>query len=143
MSIIRTPEQTKLAELHAIGAGMLVRYSALQEQDSEALIGIIENVVDRRGRLLDAVAAASKRRGDIPPAGDHEANELRALVDRFTAKLFGEDSLHERILGAEASWLEALDDARGMNWEGDEQSVLHALREESRRTIAALDAIGG
>lgn len=142
MSLIRTPEQTKLAELHAIGRGMLLRYDALQDDAHEAIVKVIRDASSRRRELLDAIADAARKRGDIPPAGDREINEVHALADRFATKLFGEETLYQRLLQAEESWQTAIDDALSLDWHSDERKRLNALRDQGRETLRALSQFG-
>lgn len=142
MSLFRTPEQTKLAELHAIGGGMLLRYDAMQDHQGEAIIRVVQSASSRRRQLLGAIADAARKRGDIPPAGDREINEVHALADRFVTKLLGEEALYQRLLQAEESWQTVLDDALGLEWRSDERKILQALRNESRDTLQALRQCG-
>jgi hypothetical protein len=141
MSLIRTPEQTRLAELQAIGSGMLTRYEALQAQDAQPLVDFLRQLLARRRELLEAVASAAEARGDLPSAGDQAVNEIHALADRFLSGLFGEQTLYERVANAESSWSDALEKARHLDWHGTERKLLQALLDESHDARQRLDAM--
>ena len=141
MSIVRTAEQTKLAELQAIGKGMLIRYGELMHQGDKDLSERIELILSQRRPLLDAVATAQESRGEFPEAGDREVNELHAFVDRILAALLGQDSLKKRVQRAEESWRSTLDDAMHLDWHQRERQALQALVEDNARALQALEEI--
>jgi len=142
MSLIRSPEQAMLAELHSLGAGLLMRYEGLPSAGEYlAVVNVLRSTLSRRHELLEAVADAERRRGDFPSAGNQELAELRALADRVAGALAGEGTLVRRLIAAEDSWQKAIDEAEGMDWSEDERSILDALHDDSRETLQALTAI--
>lgn len=140
MPLIRSKEEAQLGELLAVGRGMLLRYAELREGDLGDLDGTLAAVIEARTELLERLASLDRERGDLPPAGDHEINQINALVDGLVAAVLGSESLRERLLRAEEGWKDLLDCDDDFAWRDEEVAVLDALRAENDAAIAALHA---
>jgi hypothetical protein len=138
--MIRSNEQARLAELLAVGRGMLLRYERLLESDITPCVDVLRQVIDARMPLLDQLADAERARCDLPPGGDHEANDFNAAVDSLLGPLFGAAAVQHRLLQAERHWAQMLDDGRALDWQADEIELFDRLRGDSRNAIAAIDA---
>lgn len=142
MSLIRTAEQAKLAELCAVGNGMMLRYGELLDSAAaDRLAPTLDDIASQRRPLLNRVAAAAKVRGDTPPAADQEINELRAVMDRILGYLLGEQKIKQRLLQAEEDWLILLRDARSLTWAERELQVLQALELQAESSLRQLRSI--
>lgn len=138
MSLLRTAEQAKLADLLAIARGLAIRYEELSNTAGDRLTPVLQRILDTRRPLLDSIAAAIEARGDLPPVADLEINELRAIIDRVLASLLGEQALETRLLHAEEDWCSILQDAKVLDWTDAEAKLLDALEtqaDESQRML--------
>jgi hypothetical protein len=67
MTLLRSPQQGKLAELHSVGGGMTTRYGELIEGVAEPLRSVLAETVSQRAPLLERIREAERKRGDLPP----------------------------------------------------------------------------
>ena len=140
MTLLRSPEQAKLAELYAVGGGLLMRYRDPTDNAGEHLQAVLADTIAQRVPLLERVREAEQARGDIPPAADHEINQIRIVTDRVLASLLGEHALATRLVRGEEAWLTLIEEARGMDWADDERTLLEDLAAGTREAIQRLRA---
>lgn len=138
MKVIRTPEQTMLAELYAIGNGLLMRYANLAADGAGPIATELHTIIDRRTPLLSRLTAAEQARDDLPDAGDQEINEIRSAIDSLAGILLGEESARQRLVAAEREWAEKLQRAMSLDWNAAENRLLQDLREDSTAALSAL-----
>jgi hypothetical protein len=138
VTVIRSIEQAKLGEWLSVGRGMLLRYQNLLAGGAAPAEEALGAIIAARTPLLDRIEDADRTRGDLPPDGDREVNELRALIDGVIGKLFGDDTLQQRLLHTEQHWGELLDSGIGLDWNADELQLLRELQADNRKAIAAL-----
>lgn len=141
MTLWRSTEHAKLGELHAVGEGILLRYRKLLDAGAGRVSQFLQVVIDKRGRLLDRVAAAEVARGDLPTAADREINEVRTLGDRVFKALLGENTLHNRLTQSEQEWQAMIRDAQGLEWADGEKTLLQALESESSSSLRLLKTL--
>jgi len=141
MTLLRSPEQAKLAELYSVGGGLSARYGELIDTADEALQRVLAETIRRRAPLLEQVRRAEQARGDLPPAPDYEINQVRVVTDRILAGLLGEDALTPRLARGEEAWLTLVRGARELDWSIEERELLEQLAERARQTIGQLRAL--
>jgi hypothetical protein len=141
MTLLRSPQQGKLAELHSVGGGMTTRYSELIEGVAEPLRSVLAETVSQRAPLLERTREAERKRGDLPPAPDHEINQVRSLTDRILGGLFGEEALTSRLVRGEEAWLELVEVAREGDWTEDECELLDQLSKQAHSAVRRLRAL--
>ncbi|MCP5390055.1 MAG: hypothetical protein H6920_00295 [Sphingomonadaceae bacterium] len=127
-----------MAELLAEGRGLLLRYEQLAEGAPEPLTSTLQEIIATRAPLLDDLAQAQRARGQLPPAGDHEINQIRATVDALTSVVWGEMNARQRLLQAEDAWLQQLSDDNGMAWSEAERALLRTLQRDAKATRECL-----
>jgi hypothetical protein len=142
MSLLRDPNQTALADLHAFGAGILHRYEALLEIDLDpSLQDVLSGIRGNRSSLVEELAAAVATRGDQPKAADQEINEMRSLIDRLLGIQFGTESIGRRVMQTEQEWASHLDRAMDLQWRDQELDLLHRLKADVATTMDRLSAL--
>ena len=139
MKLLLNKEQAALADLHAFGAGLLLRYDELLQADIDATLGTaLSQITENRRPLIEQLAACEKARGSSPRAVDREINELWAAADRIIGSLFGAPAFGQRVIGAEKAWIGRLGDAENLDWDDREQALLHRLKNDA---ASALDRL--
>lgn len=138
MTMIRTPELGMLADLVAVGHGLLIRYGNLADEKDNPLAAKVQSIITRRTPLLEQLAAAEHARGDLPDTGDREINEVRSTLDSLAGSLLGEDSTRQRLQSAEQEWMDRLNAAQQLDWRDDETRLLRALLSDSQSALDAL-----
>lgn len=136
--MIRTKEQSRLVDWLSSGRGLLLRYEELLATDAAPCADSLRAIIAARTPLLERVAQADAMRGDLPPGGDHEINELKALIDTLLGRLLGNEPVHQRLLRAERHWAELLTSDPDLDWLPDEKRLLHDLQQDSQDAIEAL-----
>ena len=142
MTVVRDSRQAALAELQAVGAGLLVRYRELLDSGIDpALGGVLSGIVYGREPLLNRLAALAGRRDDQPTAADQERNEYRAIADRASRWVEGEQGMLRRIVEDERDWRERLERASGLSWEDGERRLFIGLEGEAEQALRRLQAL--
>jgi hypothetical protein len=142
MTVLRSPQQAKLAELYAVGGGLVARYRELVDTAADSLASVLADANAQRAPLLERIRAAEQARGDLPPAADQEINEVRVVTDRVLAGLLGQDALASRLLQSETAWRALLEDAGDNDWTDDERELIDRLAAHTESVIGQLEAIG-
>jgi hypothetical protein len=142
MTLLRSSEQAKLAELYAVGGGLVARYRELGDTAVDSLASVLAEAIAQRTPLLERIRAAEQARGDLPPAPDQEINEVRVVTDRILTGLLGQDALASRLLQSEAAWRALLEDAGDNDWSDDERELIDRLAAQAESVIGQLEAIG-
>jgi hypothetical protein len=140
MSLLRNPQQTVLAELHARGGELVQRYrDVLMADDLPApWRAALERVLHERTALVEALAAAERAYGDLPQVGNAERAWLQSLGDRLSKTLGGEHSLAQRLREADQVWLEGLEEAERLEWTAQQASLLARLADHIRAAQASV-----
>lgn len=142
MVTLRDTEQAALAELHASGSGLLLRYRSLIDADMDArLSNILSAICEARAPLLDRLAHCTRQRDDQPTAADQEANQLQAVMDRVVGWLGDVELPVARVFEAEQQWLSLLDEAQSQDWSADEGVLLARLRDDARESLRHLSSL--
>ena len=132
MKLLLNREQAALADLHAFGAGLLLRYEKLLQADIDPTLGaVLARIAQARRPLIKELAACEKSRGRPPRVGDREINELRAIADRLIGSLFGSQASGQRVIAAENAWLERLGNAQDLDWHEHEEALLQQLKTDA------------
>jgi hypothetical protein len=139
--MIRDTAQARLAEWLAVGRGLLERYGELRGTIDDDADQALETIINARRPLLDRLERVLVERGELPPAGKLELNQVQAAIDSLAARLLGDQAVQQRLLRAEAHWQALLADDPDLDWQQDEQQVIAALRDDSRRAIDSLQSL--
>jgi predicted nucleic acid-binding Zn-ribbon protein len=141
MTLLRSDRQATLAELHARGAELLLRYEAAAELEAlpSALRATLERLAAERRPLVEALADLERAHEDLPKAGNEERAWVQALTDRFWRALLGDThDLIERLRISDREWLERVEQARELDWLDEEAAIIDRLAGHLRKTLQTL-----
>lgn len=142
MNLIREDDEALLIELHARGSELAERYRELLDGEGvparmrEALAA----VVDARSEVLEAVADRLRDRDSLPRAGDPDRAYFGALGDVLGAEL---GTLIDRLVQAESSWYETIEEARQLDWAPDDRSAVDAVARHIETSIDRFEGARG
>jgi hypothetical protein len=142
MNLIREDDEALLIELHARGSELEERYRELLDGEGvparmrEALAA----VVDARSAVLEAVADRLRDRDSLPRAGDPDRAYFGALGDVLGAEL---GILIDRLVQAESSWYETIEESRQLDWAPDDRSAVDAVARHIETSIDRFEGARG
>jgi hypothetical protein len=141
VSLVRDPQQTTLAGLHARGMELVQRY-----RDALGSSGVagpcraaIAQVLTERMALVEALAAAERACDDLPHEGNAERAAVQSIGDRLSQTLGGMPSLAQRLREGDEIWLDELEAAKQLDWDLDQARLLARLGAHIRSAQAALE----
>jgi len=146
MSIMRDEHQACLAGLGSYGSELVERYRDLLDSAdlSNEICVVLQNVLAERNGMIERLAAMQRARGELPKAGDPELVFLHSIGDWAREQVLGDTGgTVRRLREADKAWLESIEEALELKWNGSEQRALEALREHVVWTIARLEALSG